>query len=58
MKSMDWKMEISAQASVQDPIGFLARHSRSFRFAARFLPEIEARRVAEVYAFCRPAPPG
>lgn len=36
-----------------DPIGYLARHSRSFRFAIRFLPGAEARRIAEIYAFCR-----
>lgn len=36
-----------------DPIGYLARHSRSFRFATRFLPGAEARRIAEIYAFCR-----
>jgi phytoene synthase len=31
----------------------LARHSRSFSFAASFFPAAERRRVAAVYAFCR-----
>jgi phytoene synthase len=31
----------------------LARHSRSFRFAARFFPAADRRRVAAVYTFCR-----
>ena len=33
--------------------GYLAVHSRSFRFAARFFPREEAARVARVYAYCR-----
>lgn len=33
--------------------GYLARHSRSFRFACRFFPSSDAERVARVYAFCR-----
>ncbi|HEU0012381.1 MAG TPA: phytoene/squalene synthase family protein, partial [Longimicrobium sp.] len=32
---------------------YFARNSRSFRFAARFLPAAEAERVARVYAYCR-----
>ena len=36
-----------------DPVDILAANSRSFRFAARFLPADDARRIAEVYAFCR-----
>ena len=33
--------------------GYLARHSRSFRFASRFFPADDAERVARVYTFCR-----
>jgi 15-cis-phytoene synthase len=32
---------------------FMARHSRSFRFAARFFSGADAERVARVYAYCR-----
>ncbi len=32
---------------------YFARHSRSFRFSARFFPRDEGRLVAGVYAFCR-----
>jgi 15-cis-phytoene synthase len=32
---------------------FFARHSRSFRFASRLLPQDEVRLVSGVYAFCR-----
>jgi phytoene/squalene synthetase len=42
-----------ARVSGLDPIGYLARHSRSFRFATRFMAGKEARRIAEIYAFCR-----
>jgi phytoene synthase len=40
-------------ADALDPLACLSRHSRSFRFAARFLSGPEARRIAEIYAFCR-----
>src|SRR5690606_27713659 len=33
--------------------GYLAAHSRSFRFATRFFPADSAARVARVYAYCR-----
>ena len=33
--------------------GYLASHSRSFRFAARFFPPDGVARVARVYAYCR-----
>jgi phytoene synthase len=33
--------------------GWMARHSRSFTFAARFFPPEAAARVARVYAWCR-----
>jgi phytoene synthase len=42
-----------ARAPVRDPIAYLALHSRSFRFATRFMSGGEARRIAEIYAFCR-----
>lgn len=32
---------------------FMARHSRSFRFAAAFMPPRERARLAGVYAYCR-----
>lgn len=32
---------------------FMAQHSRSFRFAARFFDGADAERIARVYAFCR-----
>ncbi|MEO7040993.1 MAG: squalene/phytoene synthase family protein [Gemmatimonadaceae bacterium] len=34
-------------------IRYLGRNSVSFRFASRLLPQIEAARIARVYAFCR-----
>ncbi|HET7273796.1 MAG TPA: squalene/phytoene synthase family protein [Longimicrobiaceae bacterium] len=33
--------------------GYLALHSRSFRFASRFFATADAERVARVYAYCR-----
>lgn len=53
MKQLPWITSLTSSQSLKDPIGFLAKNSRSFRFAARFLPEKEARQVAEVYAYCR-----
>lgn len=53
MRVPDWIEKRLREVPVSDPIAFLAGNSRSFRFAARFLPGEEARRVAEVYAFCR-----
>ncbi len=53
MKAPDWIAARLRQAPVADPMAYLAGNSRSFRFAARFLPGGEARRVAEIYAFCR-----
>ncbi len=34
-------------------MGYLAHHSRSFRFASRLLPRDLRHRIARVYAFCR-----
>lgn len=53
MKVPEWIAARLREFPVGDPIAYLAGHSRSFRFAARFLPGNEARRVAEIYAFCR-----
>lgn len=53
MKHPSWILDLTSSLSLQDSIGYLARNSRSFRFAARFLPDVQARQVAEVYAFCR-----
>jgi phytoene synthase len=53
MKHPTWILDLTSSLSLQDPIGYLARNSRSFRFAARFLPDAQARQVAEIYAFCR-----
>lgn len=53
MKIPDWIAMRLRQIPVTDPIAYLAGNSRSFRFAARFLPGKEARQVAEIYAFCR-----
>ena len=36
-----------------DVIEYLARNSKSFRFASRFFPQPELSSVARVYAFCR-----
>jgi 15-cis-phytoene synthase len=40
-------------AAARAPAGFLAQHSRSFRFAAGFFHRDDAARVAGVYAYCR-----
>lgn len=50
--SMD-AVELPALAELTDPGAYLARHSRSFRFAAALLPVLERERVARVYAWCR-----
>ena len=48
-----WLISLARSSGSTDPIAYLAEHSRSFRFAARFLPSKEAGLIAEVYAFCR-----
>ncbi len=53
MKTPDWLKTLLKQNGAEDPIGYLASNSRSFRFATRFLPSVQAREIAEVYAFCR-----
>jgi len=49
----DWLAPLIQSVGASDYISYLARNSRSFRFATRFLPEGEALKIAEVYAFCR-----
>lgn len=49
----EWLVLLARAEGALDPMAYLARHSRSFRFAARFLPAREAAEVAEVYAYCR-----
>jgi phytoene synthase len=44
---------LPALEGLSDPKAYLARHSRSFRFAALLLPRAERNRVARVYAWCR-----
>jgi phytoene synthase len=46
-------VELPALEGLSDPKAYLARHSRSFRFAALLLPRAERNRVARVYAWCR-----
>lgn len=46
-------IELPSLAGLADPRAYLARHSRSFRFAAALLPRDERARVARVYAWCR-----
>jgi 15-cis-phytoene synthase len=48
-----WLRDLCGKVGAEDPLRYLAFHSRSFRFASRFLPAREARMIAEVYAFCR-----
>lgn len=49
----EWLVPLIQKVGASDPITYLAHNSRSFRFATRFLPEGEALKIAEVYAFCR-----
>jgi phytoene synthase len=46
-------VELPELTGLADPKRYLARHSRSFRFAAALLPRVERARVARVYAWCR-----
>jgi 15-cis-phytoene synthase len=48
-----WLLSHAARDGASDSIAYMAEHSRSFRFATRFLPPRRAREVAEIYAFCR-----
>jgi phytoene synthase len=48
-----WLTAMAESLAEQTPMEYLAHHSHSFRYAARFLPAPYDERVAEVYAFCR-----
>jgi phytoene synthase len=48
----DWLRAVLEQET-GDSLDYLARHSHSFRYAARFLTPPYDTRVADVYAFCR-----
>lgn len=43
----------AAGPRIDDAVGYMALHSKSFRMAARFFDRRDAQRVARVYAFCR-----
>jgi phytoene synthase len=43
----------STAAEQADWLPYFARHSKTFRFAARFFPPAEERLIGGVYAFCR-----
>jgi phytoene synthase len=46
-------VDLPALEGLSDPRAYLARYSRSFRFAAALLPRAERARVARLYAWCR-----
>jgi phytoene synthase len=46
-------VELPALDGLTDPARYLARHSRSFSFAASLMPRAARARVARVYAWCR-----
>ncbi len=48
-----WLQKQTEEMGTGDPIQYLAKNSRSFRFATRFLSAPQAREIAEVYAYCR-----
>jgi 15-cis-phytoene synthase len=48
-----WLKNLAAQEWTGNSMGYLARHSHSFRYAARFLPPPYDSRIADIYAFCR-----
>lgn len=48
-----WLRALADAEGAGKPVSYLARHSRSFRFASRFLPGPKALEVAEIYAYCR-----
>lgn len=48
-----WLRAQSDTLSTETSMEYLARHSHSFRYAARFLPPPFDTHVADVYAFCR-----
>lgn len=44
---------VPALHELADPASYLARHSRSFRFATMLLPAADRARIARVYTWCR-----
>ncbi len=48
-----WLAEHPDLRLADDPLQYLSEHSKSFRFATSWLPDAEARRIADVYAWCR-----
>jgi 15-cis-phytoene synthase len=48
-----WLEELSRREWKGDSMEYLGRHSHSFRYAAKFLPEPYGTWVADIYAFCR-----
>ena len=46
-------VHLPSLAALADPAAYLARHSRSFRFAASMMSTSDRARVARVYAWCR-----
>jgi phytoene synthase len=46
-------VELPGLEQLGDPVTYLARHSRSFRFAAALLPGANRARISRVYAWCR-----
>lgn len=49
----DWLRAHADALETETSMEYLARHSHSFRYAARFLPPPLDTQVADVYAFCR-----
>ena len=45
--------ELPSLGDLAEPVAYLARHSRSFRFAASMMAKAHRARVARVYAWCR-----
>jgi phytoene synthase len=48
-----WLQAFAPSLASESSMEYLARHSHSFRYAARFLPKPYDLLVADVYAFCR-----
>jgi phytoene synthase len=46
-------LALPAIVDLATPDAYMARHSRSFRFAAAFMPAAARTRIAHVYAWCR-----
>ena len=56
----DWRrqplalpVQLPSLRGLDDPVAYLAQHSRSFRFAASMMKKADRARVARVYAWCR-----